>query len=151
MNYDLRWRLHHYWSSWSYLQLEKLKHHQNTQRLLKQTNMDSNNPRLPTARQLLRPSNYHPYNIIDENKITLLPSFIQTEDTYFYQKQLYLNAIVKNKGLPTLFITLSMVENRWSHLQNILSNSNNGDTLPTNRSFYYTNYFVHKFQSLKKE
>ncbi|CAG8763696.1 17521_t:CDS:1, partial [Gigaspora rosea] len=33
----------------------------------------------------------------------------------------------------------------------ILSNSYNGDTLPTNRPFHCANYFVHRFQSLKKE
>src|SRR5581483_10815695 len=70
MNFDPRWRLHHYWPSWSYLQLEKLRHHQNTQRLLRQaqlTNSNSNNQNLPSARALLRPSAYTPYNIIDEN------------------------------------------------------------------------------------
>ncbi|GES90087.1 Pif1-like helicase domain-containing protein [Rhizophagus clarus] len=54
-------------------------------------------------------------------------------------------------GLPNLFITLSMAESRWTHLHDILANSDNGDTLPTNRPFHCANYFVHKFQSLKKE
>lgn len=42
MNIDSRWRLHHRWPSWSYLQLEKLRQHQNTQRLLLQFHMTSN-------------------------------------------------------------------------------------------------------------
>jgi len=74
--------------------------------------MNSNNNCLPTARQLLQPSNYHLYNIIDETKTTPLPSFICTGDTYFYQKQLHLNAMLKKKGLLSLFIILSITESR---------------------------------------
>ena len=44
-----------------------------------------------------------------------------------------------------------MAENRWTHLQEILANSDNGDTLPTNRPFHCANYFVHRFHSLKRE
>ena len=54
-------------------------------------------------------------------------------------------------GLLTLFITLSMAESRWTHLRDILSVSDNGDTLPSNRPFHCANYFVHKFRSLKNE
>jgi len=155
MNIDPRWRLHHYWPAWSYLQLEKLRHHQNTQRLLHQSRLNSNNRgtnmnRLP-ARELLQPSSYSPYNIINENKTIPIPTFIRTGDSYFHQKQLHLNAMIHKIGLPTLFITLSMAESRWVHLHDILANSDNGDTLPTNRPFHCANYFVHKFQSLKKE
>ncbi|RGB26344.1 hypothetical protein C1646_770536, partial [Rhizophagus diaphanus] len=48
---------------------------------------------------------------------------------------------------PTVF----MAESRWSHLHDILAASDNSDTLPTNRPFHITNYFVYRFQSLKKE
>ncbi|EXX69470.1 PIF1-like helicase domain-containing protein [Rhizophagus irregularis DAOM 181602=DAOM 197198] len=150
MNIDPRWRIHHYWPYWSYLQLEKLRHHQNTQRLLKQSQLNSPTDPL-TARDLLQPSSYGRRNIIDEGKTIPIPSFVRTGDTYFHQKELHLNAMIKKLGLPTLFITLSMAENRWTHLHNILSNSDNNDTLPTNRPFHCANYFVHKFQSLKKE
>jgi len=44
-----------------------------------------------------------------------------------------------------------MAESRWTHLRDILASSDNGDTLPTNRPFHCANYFVHKFQSLKRE
>ena len=59
--------------------------------------------------------------------------------------------MLQKLGLPTIFITLSMAENRWNHLHDILANSDNRDTLPTNRPFHCANYFVHRFQSLKKE
>ena len=83
MNYDPRWRLHHHWPSWLYLQLEKLRHYQNTQRLLRQSNLTFNTT-LPTATNLLQLSNYSSRNIINETITTLLPSFIRTGDTYFY-------------------------------------------------------------------
>jgi hypothetical protein len=152
MNFDPRWRLHHHWPAWSYLQLEKLRHHQNTQRLLRQSQLNSgNNVNLPSARDLLRPSTYTRRNIVDENITIPIPTFIRTGDAYFHQRQLHLNAMVQKIGLPTLFITLSMAEGRWTHLRDILSTSDNGDTLPTNRPFHCANYFVHKFKSLKNE
>uniref|UniRef100_U9URS6 Uncharacterized protein n=2 Tax=Rhizophagus irregularis TaxID=588596 RepID=U9URS6_RHIID len=90
MNIDPRWRLHHYWPSWSYLQLEKLRHHQNTQRLLQQScMMNSNhadNITLPSARELIRPSSYSSRNIIDENITIPIPTFICTGDSYFHQR-----------------------------------------------------------------
>jgi len=36
--------------------------------------------------------------------------------------------MVKAKGLPTLFITLSIAETKWSHLTEILRNTDSGDT-----------------------
>src|SRR5437763_3384664 len=48
---------------------------------------------------------------------------------------------------PCLFLPI------FHHLTcgDILANSNNGNTLPINRPFYCDNYFVHRFQSLKKK
>ncbi|PKY55820.1 hypothetical protein RhiirA4_475561 [Rhizophagus irregularis] len=90
MNIDPRWRLHHHWPSWSYLQLEKLRHHQNTQRLLQQSRMmNSNNDinvTLPSARELIRPSSYSSCNILDENITIPIPTFIRTGDSYFHQR-----------------------------------------------------------------
>ena len=45
---DPRFRLHHTWPAWSYLQLEKLRNHQNRQRLLRQHNA-TNTTSLPTG------------------------------------------------------------------------------------------------------
>ncbi len=151
MNYDPRWRLYHHQSHWSYLQLEKLRHHQNTQCLLRQANLNSNNINLPIARQLLQPNNYNQYYKINKTITNSLSSFICTDDTYFHQKQLHLNAMIKKISLPILFITLSMIKSHQIHLYHILSNTDNNDTLPTNRPYHCTNYFIHKFTSLKKE
>src|SRR6266540_5724171 len=59
--------------------------------------------------------------------------------------------MINKLGLLSLFITLSMAESHWTHLRDILANSDNHDTLPTNRPFHCTNYFVHRFQSLKNK
>ena len=56
MGIDPRFRLHHTWPAWSYLQLEKIRNHQNRQRLLRQRNV--NNASLPTGPELLRRSIY---------------------------------------------------------------------------------------------
>ncbi len=58
--------------------------------------------------------------------------------------------MLKNNGLFSLFITLNMAENHELTFTTF-SNSDNNDPLPTNRSYHCANYFVHKFQSLKKE
>src|ERR1044071_6771958 len=54
---DPRFRLNHYWPTYIYLQLEKLRHHQNTQRILHKKNIDESY-RLPLAIELLQQSNY---------------------------------------------------------------------------------------------
>jgi len=49
--------------------------------------------------------------IIDEQKSMPLPTFIRTGDSYFKEKEHHLNTMVNVKSLPTLFITLYIVEN----------------------------------------
>ena len=49
--------------------------------------------------------------IVDEQKSMPLPTFIRTGDSYFRKKEHLLNIMVSAKGLPTLFVTLSMTEN----------------------------------------
>ena len=54
--------------------------------------------------------------ILDEQRSMPLPTFICTGDFYFKEKEYHLNTMIKAKGLPTLFITLTMAENKWIHL-----------------------------------
>ncbi|CAB4428116.1 unnamed protein product [Rhizophagus irregularis] len=56
---------------------EKLRHHQNTQRLLKQSQANSTT-NIPSGRDLLQPSTYNSRNIIDENKTIPIPTFVRT-------------------------------------------------------------------------
>jgi len=58
--------------------------------------------------------------IVDEQKSMPLPTFIRTGDSYFREKEHLLNTMVSAKGLPTLFVTLSMAESKWIHLNNRL-------------------------------
>ncbi|RHZ77740.1 hypothetical protein Glove_173g25 [Diversispora epigaea] len=83
--------------------------------------MADNVETLPNAHDLLQQSSYESRDIIDESKTFPLPTFMC--DTYFHERQLHLNAILRKLGLPTLFITLSMAENRWTHLHKILATS----------------------------
>ena len=92
-------------------------------------NLNNSNNHLPVARELLQPSEYRLSSYrINEDITTPIPTFIRTGDTYFHQKQLHLNAMLNKIGLPPLFVTLSMAESRWTHLRDILSSSDNGDT-----------------------
>ena len=52
--------------------------------------------------------------IIDEQKSMPLPTFIRTGDSYFKEKEHHLNTMVNVKGLPTLFINISMAESKYS-------------------------------------
>ncbi|CAG8650969.1 1324_t:CDS:2 [Gigaspora rosea] len=71
-------------------------------------------------------------------------------DSYFREKELHLNTMLRYLGLPSLFITLSMAETKWEHLKELLINTDNHDTLPSNRPFHVTCHFINRFRSMKK-
>ena len=54
-------------------------------------------------------------------------------------------------GLPTLFITLSMAESKQTELQEILQQTDNNNTISTNRPLYCAFHFINRFRSLRKE
>ena len=148
LNIDSRFRLHPRWLAWSYLQLEKIRNHQNNQHIWRQNNADKiYHP--PTAAELIKQSSYSNNQIIDESITTTLPTFIRTGDTYFHEKQLHVNTMISSYGLPSLFITLTMAESHWTHLYKILKVSDNHDTIPTNRPLHTTLHFIHRLQQLK--
>ena len=147
---DPRFRLDHYWPSHTYLQLEKLRHHQNTQRILRKKNLDESH-RNPLPIELIQQSNYSNARCINENLTTPIPTFIRTGDAYFHEKELHLNSMLKKLGLPTVFITLSMAESRWTELHDILQQTDDSNTIPTNRPLHCALHFMHRFRSLKKE
>jgi len=147
---DLRFRLDHYWSTYTYLQLEKLRHYQNTQRILHKKNIDESH-RLPLAIELIQQSNYSNTYYINEDITIPIPIFIRTGDFYFHEKELHLNSMLQKFGLPTLFITLLMAESKWIELQEILQQTDNNNTIPTNRPLHCALHFINRFRSLKKE
>jgi len=135
---------------WSYLQLEKYRNFQNNMHIVCQKQIDSEHSH-PTAAELLRQSSYDTTDLIINEFLTMpLPTFICTEDSYFREKELHLNTMVNHLGLPSLFITLSMVENKWEHLKEILRNTDNQDMLPTNCPFHVTCHFINRSRSMKK-
>src|SRR5438094_653817 len=88
--------------------------------------------------------------IIDETKTMTLPTFIRTGDTYFHENLLHVNAMTTEFGLPSIFITLTMAESKWTHLTEILRSTDNGDTRPGNRPLHTALHFVHRKQELKR-
>ena len=81
---------------WSYLQLEKYRNFQNNMRIVHQRQIDSEHNH-PTAAELLRRSNYDTTNlVINESLTTPLPTLIRTGDSYFHEKELHLNTMVKH-------------------------------------------------------
>lgn len=147
---DYRFRVHPLWPTWSYLQLEKLRNYQNTQRLLRIHNIEQTlQPR--TAAELLTSSLYDGAPIINEESTDPLPTFIRTGDSYFRSKQHHLDTMIDSFGLPKLFITMTMAEGSWHHLKEILAITDNKNTLPTNRPFHSMQHFVHRLRTLKSE
>jgi hypothetical protein len=144
---DPRFRLHPYWPHYSYLRLEKMRNHQNTLRLWRQKQSDKIY-RAPTAAELITNSVYTGRRIIDEAKTITLPTFIRTGDTYFNEKLLHINAMTREYGLPSLFITLTAAESRWTHLKDILKSTDNKDTNPTNRPLHTMLHFTHRKKEL---
>ncbi|GBC10072.1 hypothetical protein RclHR1_09310007 [Rhizophagus clarus] len=140
---DSRFHLHPYWPHYSYLRLEKLRNHQNTMRLWRQKQSDKIY-RPPTAAELITHSVYSGKRTIDETKTTTLPSFIRTGDTYFNEKLLHINAMIREYKLPSLFITLTAAESKWTHLKDILKSTDNKDTVPTNRPLHTALHFNHR-------
>ena len=129
--------------------LEKLRNFQNTARIYRQLN---NSTHSLSAIQLLRKSHYTNEMIVDEQRSMPLPTFIRTGDSYFKEKEHHLNTMVKAKGLPTLFITLTMAEHKWIHLTEILRNTDNhACTIPTNLPYYVSMYYIQRYRSLKKD
>src|SRR5262245_51586510 len=126
-----------------------MHNHQNTMRIWRQQQSDGIY-KLPSTSELLARSLYTGQQIIDETKTTTLPSFIRTGDTYFHEKLIHINAMIAEYGLPSLFMTLTMAEDKWPHLKHILRHTDNGNTLPTNRPLHTTLHFVHRKQKLKK-
>ena len=143
---DPRWRLSWYWPHYIYLTIEKLRNHQNRTRMLNQRHVSSSHQL--TAADFITNSVYNGRSIIDETKTTTVPSYIRTGDSYFRQKEHHINTMVQGFGLPQIFYTMTMAEGHWSHLRNILSKTDNKDTLPSNRPFHTYLHYHHRLSSM---
>jgi len=143
---DPRFRLSWYWPFYTYLNLEKLRNHQNRNRIIKQKNTDRANH--PTLGDLLATSNYTGRTIIDETRTTTILSYIRTGDTYWRKKEHQLSTIIKTFGLPQIFYTLTMAEGKWKHLHEILKKTDDGNTIPTNRPFHVYHHYQNRLKSI---
>jgi hypothetical protein len=56
--------------------------------------------------------------------------------------------MVQGFGLPQIFYTMTMAENHWSHLHNILLKTDNKDPLPSNRPFHTYLHYHHRLTSM---
>ena len=56
--------------------------------------------------------------------------------------------MMKEYSLPSLFITLTAAEMKWSHLKDILRLTDNKDTNPTSRPLRTTQHFTHRKKEL---
>lgn len=140
-------RLHYYWPKWIYMQVEKIRIHQNSVRLLRQKQND--NIYRPRGGTLLQQSLYTNQTIVSKALTTSIPSFIHTGDTYFHRKEMHFNTMIQTFGLPTLFLTLTFSE-CWQQFIHILEKSDNGDTIPPNRPLHVTMYWYKRLDYLKK-
>ena len=104
--------------------------------------------RPPTASELITRSVYSGRRMIDESITTTLPSFIRIGDTYFNEKLLHINAMIREYRLPSLFITLTTAESKWTHLKDILKSTDNGNAIPTNRPLHTSLHFIHRKKEL---
>ncbi|CAH1768141.1 11067_t:CDS:2, partial [Entrophospora sp. SA101] len=91
--FDPRFRLDHYWPAHTYLQLEKLRNHQNTRRILRQKEVEGNSR--PDDINLISYSQYNGAPKINEEITIPLPTFIRTGDSYFHEKELHLNTMLR--------------------------------------------------------
>jgi len=121
----------HYWPAWSYMRIEERRIFQNTYRLISAQKRRQLEGRIRTS-DLLAQSQYGPYPILNEEITQGIPANIRTGNTYFLQAEAKVNSMLKARGMPTLFLTVTFSES-WPQYQQILANQGCRDTLPSNR------------------
>src|SRR2546421_11489612 len=115
---DQRFRLHWHWPHWSYLNLEKKRNFQYNCRVIRQKNVSRQHH--PTRADLIGMSVYNNAPIIDESMTSALSSSVRTAAPFFKKKELQVNTMLRSYGLPQIFYTLTMAEDKWPHLRQIL-------------------------------
>jgi len=146
---DSRFRLHWYWPHWSYLNLEKRRNFQYNYRIINQKKVSRKYH--PSRAELIGRSIYSNMPIIDESKMTAISSNLRTAAPFFQKKQLQVNTMIQSYDLPQIFYTLTMAEDKWKHLEQILSKTDNNDTLPTNRPLHVYLFYHNKLNNLRKK
>ncbi len=126
-----------------------MHNYQNTQHILCQKSINTfYHP--PTAIEIIKQSSYIREYKYNKEKTIPLSTFIRIGDTYFQKKTMHLNSMIAKLQLLTIFIILLMAEGLWKDLYDILSKTDNYDTIPTNCPLHTTLYFIYRLQFLKK-
>jgi hypothetical protein len=139
----------HYWSTWTYMEVEAVRIFQNTQRLVTGQTKRTLDGRL-TCNELLRKSEYGAWSIVNEALTTTIPQFIRTGDTFFIQAESRIKAMMSTYQIPSLFVTVTFSE-RWPKYVEILAQTGNHDTLPSNRPWEAVQYYFERWHWLKAE
>lgn len=137
----------HYWPAWTYMEIEAARIFQNTARLIKGQAQRSADHQY-TGSQLLQPSQYGAWSVVNEELTTTIPKFIRTGDTFFVNAEAKIRCMLQTFGIPTLFITTTFSE-RWPKYQQILQQSGNQDTLPSNRPWDAVQYYYERWHWIK--
>src|SRR6185369_2317215 len=105
----------------------------------------------PSRAELIGRSIYSNMPIIDKSKTTAISSNLHTAAPFFQKKQLQVNTMIQSYDLPQIFYTLTMTEDKWKHLEQILSKTDNNDTLPTNCPLHVYLFYHNKLNNLRKK
>ena len=139
----------HFWPAWIYMEIEAIRLFQNNQRLISGQIKRSLDGRLPVS-ELLQCSAYGNWSIVNEKITTTIPRFIRTGEAFFIDAESKIKAMLREYGIPILFVTLTFSE-KWPQYQHLLKNSRNGDTLPSNRPWDAVQYYYERLYWLRKE
>ena len=150
--YKLNWtvshfRDDHYWATWMYMRAETLRIFQNTNRLMTGRKKRQMAGRLSTA-ELLKQSAYGTHAIINEDLTTTIPAQLRTGATYWIQAEQKINTIMGATCRPQLFLTTTFSE-KWPEYVEILANTGNRDTIPSNRPWEAVVYYHSRWKAFK--
>ena len=137
----------HYWPPWIYMRLEDERIFANSMRIMKCQTRQLQENRLRTS-DLIQQSSYGAGSILNENLTQALPAGIRTGDTYFLRAEANIRALLRARGKPAIFLTLTFSES-WPGYRELLAGTGDGDTLPTNRPWEAVHYYQERLRHLK--
>ena len=139
----------HYWPPWIYMRLEDERIFANSMRIMKCQTRQLQENRLRTS-DLIQQSSYGAGSILNENLTQALPAGIRTGDTYFLRAEANIRALLRARGKPAIFLTLTFSES-WPGYRELLAGTGDGDTLPTNRPWEAVHYYQERLKHLKND
>ena len=150
--YKLNWsvshfRDDHYWATWMYMRVKKLRIFQNTNKLMIERKKRQMTERLVTTK-LIKQSAYEFHTIINENLTITISTQLRIDSTYWIQIEQKINIIMKATCRFHLFLTTTFFE-KWFEYVEILANTNNRDIISSNRSWEIVVYYHSRWKTFK--